>query len=182
MTIPNLITILRFCLVPGIIGAIASDAWRLAFWLFLVAGVSDFVDGYVAKRFEQATPLGAILDPLADKVLLVSLFVTLAILGPLPVWLVIIVVFRDLMIIIAVMTSWLVGNPLKIAASRLSKLNTAAQIALAQLVLTSRAFEIPLPRAVLACSIVVATLTLGSAAAYLRIWLRHIAGSGTGQR
>src|SRR5262249_44851998 len=91
MTLPNLITLARFCLVPAVIGCITSSACHLAFWLFLAAGVSDGIDGFIAKRFDLRSELGAILDPLADKALLVSLFVTLAIVGALPAWLVILV-------------------------------------------------------------------------------------------
>jgi cardiolipin synthase len=175
MTLPNLITIARFCLVPIIVGCICADAWMLAFWLFLLAGVSDGVDGFIAKRFDQRSKIGAILDPLADKALLVSLFVTLGVLQVIPAWLVILVVFRDLMIITAVLVSWVAGNPLPIAASKLSKANTAAQIVLVQFILFVRGFGFALPVPVLIGSLIVAALTLASAAAYLRIWLGHMA-------
>ncbi len=85
----------------------------IAFVLFLVAGVSDAVDGFLAKRFRMTTVLGSYLDPLADKALLVSIYVTLGINGQLPRWLVILVVSRDVMIVGGVMLSWLVGSPVK---------------------------------------------------------------------
>ena len=83
----------------------------MAFLLFLAAGVSDAVDGFLAKRFGMTTELGAYLDPLADKVLIVSIYVTLGITGVIPRWLVILVVSRDFMIVGAIMLSWLVGRP-----------------------------------------------------------------------
>jgi cardiolipin synthase (CMP-forming) len=177
MTIPNLITIARLCLVPVIVGCVASQAWQAAFWLFLAAGVSDGVDGFIAKRFNQRSELGAILDPLADKALLASLYVTLGIVGGLPTWLVILVVFRDVMIIAAVLVAWLLAQPIAIKASTLSKVNTAAQIVLVQFVLFTQGFQFDLPGLTLIGSIAVGCLTLASAAAYLRVWMRHVAGS-----
>ena len=175
MTIPNLITIFRFCLVPLSVWFIGSQAWSLAFCAFVVAGVSDGVDGFIAKRFDMRSELGALLDPLADKVLLVSIFVTLGIVGAVPAWMVILVVFRDLMIVGAVLVSWVMANPMTIAPLLLSKLNTAVQIAFVALVLFSKATGWALPFLIEAGSAAVAILTILSAAAYLRQWLNHMA-------
>ena len=106
-----------------------------AFLLFLAAGVSDAVDGFLAKRFDMTSELGAYLDPLADKVLIVSIYVALGITEALPRWLVILVVSRDIMIVAAVMLSWLMGKPVAVRPLTVSKLNTVAQILLATLVL-----------------------------------------------
>jgi cardiolipin synthase (CMP-forming) len=175
MTIPNLITISRFCLVPLSVWCIGSDTWNWAFWIFVVAGVSDGVDGFIAKRFDMRSELGALLDPLADKALLVSIFVTLGIVGVVPAWLVILVVFRDLMIIGAVLVSWVMANPMTIAPLLLSKLNTGVQIAFVALVLFSKGTGWALPLLVEAGSAAVAILTILSAGAYLRQWLNHMA-------
>src|SRR5499427_10102963 len=113
-SIPNLITLGRILLVPIIIWAIASDQMELAFAVFVVAGVSDAVDGFLAKRFQMTSELGALLDPLADKALLVSIYVALGIAGALPISLVILVASRDIMIISAFMLSWLVGKPMPV--------------------------------------------------------------------
>src|SRR5438094_1042703 len=112
---------------------------RVAFVLFLAAGISDAVDGYLAKRFGMATELGAYLDPLADKAMIVSIYVTLGIQEAIPRWLVILVVSRDIMIVSAVILSWLVDRPVKLKPLTVSKLNTVAQILLALLVLASLA-------------------------------------------
>jgi cardiolipin synthase (CMP-forming) len=176
MTIPNLITIFRFCLVPLAVWCIGSNAWGWAFWVFIVAGVSDGIDGYIAKRFDMRSELGAVIDPLADKALLVSIFVTLGIVGAVPAWLVILAVFRDLMIVGAVLVSWVMGNPMTIAPLILSKLNTAVQIGFVALVLFSKGAGLPLPFLIEAGSAIVAALTIASAAAYLRRWLNHMAG------
>ncbi len=111
LSIPNLITLARILSVPLVVWAITSGEWMIAFILFVVAGISDAVDGYLAKRFDMASELGAYLDPLADKALIVSIYVSLGIAGAIPRWLVIFVVARDIMIIGAVILSWLIGRP-----------------------------------------------------------------------
>ncbi|SIP90948.1 MULTISPECIES: CDP-alcohol phosphatidyltransferase family protein [unclassified Bosea (in: a-proteobacteria)] len=174
MTIPNLITIARLFLVPLIIVAIVNAQWELAFAGFVVAGVSDAVDGYLARHCGMASELGAWLDPLADKALIVSIYVTLAIIGAIPVWLVVIVAARDIMIVAAVVLSWLLHRPLAIRPFVVSKVNTAAQIAFAALALGSRAFGLELGSAATLGHAAVALLTLASMAAYLAFWLRHM--------
>ncbi|BCB19976.1 CDP-alcohol phosphatidyltransferase family protein [Bosea sp. ANAM02] len=176
MTIPNLITIGRVFLVPLVIVMIAGANWQAAFILFVVAGISDAVDGFLAKRCGMASELGAWLDPVADKALIVSIYITLAVVGAIPVWLVALVVARDLMIVAAVILSWLLDKPLTIAPIVVSKLNTAAQIGFAALALGSRAFGIELGSLALACELLVALLTVASMTAYLAFWLRHMAG------
>ncbi len=175
MTIPNLISIARFLLVPLAIWCLASGEWLLAFWVFVFAGISDGIDGFIAKRFNQTSELGAYLDPLADKALLVSIYVTLGILAVFPGWLVILVVFRDVMIIIALMISWVMGKPMRIAPSLVSKTNTAAQIILAATVLGTKGFGLELPSVIQIGSYIVAALTIASAGNYLAAWLRHMA-------
>jgi cardiolipin synthase len=135
LSIPNLITLARILLVPVVVWTIATGQMYFAFLLFLAAGISDAVDGFLAKRFGMKTELGAYLDPLADKVLIVSIYVTLGITGVIPLWIVILVVSRDFMIVGAILLSWLVDRPVKIKPLIVSKLNTAAQIIYAGLVL-----------------------------------------------
>ena len=173
MSIPNLITLGRILLVPVVVWAIMSNAMWIAFMLFLVAGVSDGVDGFLAKRFDMTTELGAYLDPLADKALIVSIYLTLGINGDIPRWLVILVVSRDILIVGGIMLSWLMGNPLKIKPLLVSKLNTVAQIAFACVVLGSLGFNYEVPVFKLVLMGLVATLTLLSIAAYLAEWVRH---------
>ena len=176
MTIPNLITIARLFLVPLVIVMIVNARWEAAFIVFVVAGVSDAVDGFLARRCGMASELGAWLDPPADKALIVSIYITLAIVGAIPIWLVVLVAARDIMIVAAVLLSWLLARPLTIAPFAVSKLNTAAQIAFAALALGSRAFGVDPGQAGAVGELIVAVLTLGSMAAYLAFWLRHMAG------
>lgn len=181
MSIPNLITLGRILLVPVVVWAIIYGELWLAFVLFLAAGVSDAVDGYLAKRFNMASELGAYLDPLADKTLIVSIYVTLGIAGKIPLWLVILVVSRDIMIIGAIMLSWLLGSPLKVKPLLVSKLNTVAQIVFACVVLASLGFDLRADNLIFALIPVVTVLTLLSVAAYVREFVRHMNNAEMGR-
>ena len=174
LSIPNLITLARILMVPVIIWAIASNRMQVAFALFLVAGLSDLVDGFLAKRFGMATELGAYLDPLADKAMIVSIYVALGISDIIPRWLVILVVSRDIMIVAAVILSWLVDKPVKLKPLMVSKLNTVAQVLLALLVLASLSIRFEAGIAIDVLTVVVATLTLLSVAFYVAAWVRHM--------
>ena len=181
LNIPNLITLGRILLVPIVVWAIATPgAMWIAFVLFVAAGVSDAIDGYLAKRFAMITELGAYLDPLADKALIVSIYLTLGVNGFIPLWLVILVVSRDIMIVGAFMLSWLVGAPLKVKPLLVSKLNTVAQIVFASVVLGSLGFNYELPTLTLILMGLVAVLTLLSVAAYVAEWVRHMNTTATG--
>ena len=174
MSIPNIITLGRILLVPVIIWAIASNQMEIAFALFVVAGISDAVDGFLAKRFNMASELGALLDPLADKALLVSIYVALGIWGAVPRWIVILVVSRDVMIVGAVLVSWLFGKPMPMKPLMVSKLNTVAQVAFAALVLASLGFRFESSPYDMILMGFVTILTLLSVAFYLVEWMRHM--------
>ena len=174
MYIPNLITFARIILVPVTVWLIISEAYGWAFISFVVAGVSDGIDGFLARRFNWRTELGAYLDPMADKALMASVYVTLGVLKALPAWLVIIVVSRDVLIVAAILLSWLLDKPVRVAPLMLSKLNTVVQIAFVVLVLGVAALGRPLDALVNYGSIPVALLTVASGAAYLKAWLEHM--------
>ena len=174
MSIPNIITLGRIILVPVIVWAIVSSQMEIAFAIFVIAGVSDAVDGFLAKRFNMASELGALLDPLADKALLVSIYVALGIWGAVPRWIVILVVSRDIMIVAAVIVSWLVGKPIPMKPLMVSKLNTVAQVAFAALVLGSLGFRFnPAPYDLILMGFVT-VFTLVSVSLYLVEWVRHM--------
>src|SRR3712207_6101069 len=124
MTIPNLITVFRLCLVPFVVLMILQGRWVAAFAAFLVAGVSAGIDGYIARRFDMRSEFGAIIDPLADKALLVSIYVTLAVVGVLPDWLTVVVVSRDVIMVMAIMVSWLMDRRMEIRPMLVGKANT----------------------------------------------------------
>ena len=174
MTIPNIITFGRFLLVPLVVWALLTGEVVVAFVAFMIAGVSDAVDGYIARRFDQHSELGAHLDPVADKALLVATFVMLGHLGALPLWLVTLAVSRDLMILGAVIFASLVERPIAMRPLLVSKANTAMQIALALIALAELAWlgSLPVIHAILVG--LVTMLTVASGAAYLREWIAHM--------
>lgn len=179
LSIPNLITLARILLVPIVVWAIATPgAMWIAFLLFLAAGVSDAIDGFLAKRFHMTTVLGAYLDPLADKALIVSIYLTLGINNLIPRWLVILVVSRDILIVGGIMLAWVIGNPLTIKPLVVSKLNTAAQIVFACVVLGSIGLDYEVPTLTVVLMGLVAILTTLSVAAYVVEWIRHMNTAG----
>lgn len=135
LNLPNLITLARLLAVPLAISLIVDGSYGIAFWVFAGAGISDALDGYIAKRFDARTRLGALLDPLADKTLVASVYVTLGLAGQLPNWLVILVVFRDVMIIGGFVLIQSTTAPRHFDPLYISKVNTAVQIALVGFVL-----------------------------------------------
>ena len=172
--VPNLITVARMVMTPIAVQMIISERYLPAFLIFLLAGVSDAVDGFIARHFDLRTELGAYLDPLADKALLVSIYVFLAIYGELPAWVAIAVVSRDVMIVVAVVVSWLLDKPVEIRPVWESKLNTAAQIALAGFALGARAFSVnPYPAQTFLEWGVGATVVV-SGGVYVAKWLDHM--------
>lgn len=134
MSVANVITLARLCLVPVAVWLVLRDRTMLAFWLFLAAGASDAIDGWLARR-RGPTAVGAVLDPLADKALLVSMYVTLAAVHVLPDWLAILVVFRDVVIVGGVLALSVLGMKVVIRPLMVSKVNTVLQILLVALAL-----------------------------------------------
>ena len=176
MTLPNFITIARLIGVPLIVWLIIADRFLAATFLFILAGLSDAADGFIAKRFGATSELGAYLDPVADKALLVSVFVTLGLNGALPAWLIVLVVSRDLFIIGALLLAYILSNPMAVHPLWVSKVNTVAQIVLIALILGERSGVAAFGPLVELVVIAVAVLTVASAGAYLVGWVRHMAG------
>jgi cardiolipin synthase (CMP-forming) len=160
--------------VPVVIWAITAGEMRVAFALFLLAGISDAVDGFLAKRFGMRTELGGYLDPLADKAMLVSIFIALGAIEEVPRWLVILVVSRDIMIVGAVILAWLVHRPIPLKPLLVSKLNTGAQVALVCVILAALGFDWSLAGTVFLLTAVVAVLTFLSVVFYVVEWVRHM--------
>ena len=181
INIPNFITLGRVIAVPIVFWLLVSGEGKAAFFVFVAAGISDAVDGYLAKRFDSKTELGAYLDPLADKLLIVSIYIALGWRAEIPLWLVVAVVSRDILILLAVMVSWLMEHPVLIRPITVSKLNTAAQIVLASTVLADVAFSLGLDAFGIRTALVwiTGTLTVLSLAAYLKSWLMHMTGYET---
>ena len=174
MTIPNLITIGRLLLVPMIVWLIITGQSAAAFVVFILAGVSDAIDGFLARTFDLHSELGSYLDPLADKALLVSIYISLAVLAEVPLWVVILVVSRDLFIVGAVVLSWMLGQPMEMRPLAISKVNTVVQIVLAAVVLGDLALGPDLAALRTILVYLVGVLTVASAAVYLVDWVRHM--------
>lgn len=177
MTLPNLISLARLLSVPLIVWLLLSGFYLIAFWLFIGASISDGVDGFIAKRFNRESVLGAYLDPIADKMLLVSIYITLGQLEILPLWLVILVVSRDILIVGAVLLSFAMAQPVRMAPLMVSKINTFAQIGLAGLALGEQAYTWSFDLAQMGLIFIVAVSTVLSGGAYLVGWVKSMAGA-----
>jgi cardiolipin synthase len=167
LNLPNIISFGRLCAVPITIYLVLEEAWGAACALFVAAGISDAIDGWLARR-RGGTALGAALDPLADKTLMVGMYVTLAAVRQLPVWLAILVVFRDIMIVGGLLLLWLYDHPMPIKPLSVSKVNTGLQIGLVAVVLGLNGAGLVWPVLRLAGIWLVAISTTVSFAAYVR--------------
>lgn len=177
-TVANFVTFLRLCAVPVAVWLVLRGQFLVAFWLFVAAGLSDAIDGWLARR-NGATRLGAILDPIADKSLLVSMFVTLAVVHVLPDWLAILVVFRDIVIVGGVLALSVLGQTVVIRPLPISKLNTVIQIVMVAITLLAEGMQIHWPMLDAVLLWTVAASTLASLAAYL--WTTGPRSAGWGR-
>lgn len=176
--LPNLISIARVILVGPVIWSLLDGRYELAFWLFVIAGASDGLDGFLAKRFGWSSRVGGILDALADKLLLVSTFVCLWWLALFPLWLVVSVLARDLVIVIGATVYNFRIERVQPEPSLVSKLNTVLQIALAALGMLQLAFGL-LPAWLLpGLSLLVMITILLSGIGYVREWSRRARDHG----
>lgn len=141
--LPNAISMLRIVLVAPILLLILNGSFGWALALFWLAGFSDGVDGYLAKRFNWHTRLGALLDPIADKLLVAGLFITLAYTGDIPVWLAAAVILRDVVIVAGAMAYNFLVRPVQGEPTRVSKLNTALQLLFLLFVISRAGFGWP---------------------------------------
>ncbi|MDG5494516.1 CDP-alcohol phosphatidyltransferase family protein [Niveispirillum sp. BGYR6] len=166
--VPNLITGGRLLAVPVTVWLILSDHLTLAFWLFMLAAVSDGLDGMIARLFRARSKLGAWLDPLADKALLVGCFVAMATVGLVPLWLVALILLRDITIILGLAVLLvMLRERLSIQPLWVGKLNTALQLALAALILAVYGARLAPEEYVLPAELLVAATTLWSMVAYV---------------
>jgi cardiolipin synthase (CMP-forming) len=171
--LPNLICLLRIALIWPVLAALHAGEPLLALALFIVAAISDGLDGYLAKRFGWTSDLGRFLDPLADKLLLVMVYVQCAWLNLVPWWLTAAVVARDCMIGLGALTFRIWFGPLHGRPAAVSKVNTATQLMYVMLVLLGVGTGFP-PRGVLqACALITLATTVLSGAHYLNAFARR---------
>lgn len=180
--IPNLISVLRIFLSVPVVWMLLEQQFGIALVLFAVAGISDGLDGYLAKRNGWESRLGGLLDPLADKVLLVSSFLSLALIGAIPVWLVMLIILRDLVIVTGALVYHYRISQLDAEPSMLSKFNTVAQIILVLAVVLDKGL-LGLPLWITASLVwLVFVTTLASGINYVWVWSRRAASQGDNQQ
>lgn len=168
--LPNLITFSRIALVPVLILVLKDQDYAAALVVFLVAGASDALDGFIAKRFGFTSRLGAVLDPVADKTLLVGAYVMLTLLGQVPFWLLLAVAFRDLLIIGGYLVYISLHGAVQMQPTRLSKFNTLAQIALVAAILVHEAMRWEWLALIEGMTWLVLVTTVASGAHYVWLW------------
>lgn len=173
LTVPNVITLLRLALLPLIVYLILVERYDAAFWVFVAAALGDLLDGLIARAFHQISALGAVLDPVADKVTMIAVTIALGSQGLLPLWLVMAVLARDLVILGGAIAYQFLVAPLEMAPTRLSKLNTFLEFGIVALVMAVAAALVPMPKSALAALfwLVLATV-IASGAQYVWVWGR----------
>jgi cardiolipin synthase len=172
LNLPNLITLARLLSVPLTLWLIFNQRYGAAFWVFFGAGVSDALDGFIAKRFDRRTRLGALLDPAADKAMLSGVYVSLGLAGQLPAWLVGLVVLRDFLIVLGFFLIRTTAGPQQLGPLYVSKVNTLMQIALVGFVLARLGLAVETGLATWLLIAVVAVTTVLSGVVYLVRWAR----------
>lgn len=172
--LPNLITLARLLAVPLVVWLIISGHWESAFWLFFAASVTDGLDGSLARGLNARTELGAYLDAIADKALLVSVYITLGQAGQIPIWVVILVVSRDVLIVGGFLMLHTLDQAPAMGPLLISKANTLAQLVLAGVVLADVGLNIIGEGLVPALIWLVAITTVASGGAYLIGWGRGL--------
>jgi cardiolipin synthase len=170
--VPNLITLMRVLLVPLMAACVLGEAYGAATAVFLVAALSDLVDGYLARRFNLVSRLGAVLDPIADKLNMFVATVLLAWQGLLPMWLAAAIVGRDVAIVAGVLWYRVAGKELAMKPSLLSKANTAIEFAVLLLVLAAAARLIERGSWMSTLFVVVLIFVIASWAHYAWLWSR----------
>ena len=164
---------LRIAAVPLAVWLVLQGHLVGAFWVFIIAGLSDALDGFIAKRFDMETELGKYLDPIADKALLVSVYVTLGVEGHVASWLVILVVFRDVSIIGGALLFETMTHSLTMQPLTISKINTAVQITFAAAAMASIGYGLEWKGAMDLLALATAVTTVASGLGYAVAWVRN---------
>lgn len=172
-TLPNAICVLRMLLVVPILWALAAGAYELTLLLFLFAGFSDGLDGFLAKRFGWRSELGGLLDPLADKLLLVCVFLAVTLLGLVPAWLTSCVIGRDLIIVSGALAYQYFVGPVRGEPTPVSKLNTVLQLLFILAVVSRAAYGWPAESLVIVLGAGIFVTTVVSGIDYVWTWSRR---------
>lgn len=170
VNVPNLITLLRLALVPVIAYLLWQGAYGVALIVFLSAALSDFLDGVIARRFDQRSALGAALDPIADKLSMFVATVVLALQGLLPLWLAVAIVLRDVVIVAGALVYRAAVGPVEIAPTMLSKVNTAIEFGVLLAVMASAAAWIDAGAWLKPLFVLVFLTVVASGVQYVWVW------------
>lgn len=171
LNIPNALTVFRIIMVPWLICALVEKKYGAAVSVFAVAGLTDGLDGFIAKRFDMSTYLGSVLDPIADKILVASSVAVLAAQDALPVWLAVVIIGRDLIVFSGAVAYRILAGYLEMSPTFLSKINTFVQLFLILMVLLREAWAFPWAAALSTYALAVALFaTVLSGAQYVFIW------------
>jgi cardiolipin synthase (CMP-forming) len=170
--VPNILTLARIVLIPVMAYYLMGEAYRIALPIFLVAALSDFADGYIARRFKLASRLGAALDPVADKLNMLVATVLLALQGLMPIWLAIAIVVRDIVIVLGALAYRMALGHLDISPTRLSKLNTFIEFTVLLLVMAAAAGWIDAGTWMPTVFLIVFATVVASGAQYVWLWGR----------
>ncbi|HVV65693.1 MAG TPA: CDP-alcohol phosphatidyltransferase family protein [Rhizomicrobium sp.] len=173
--LPNLLTVLRLCAAPLTAFLIMNNMFAAALAAFAFAGLSDVLDGYLARRLSPGSRFGVYLDPAADKLLMLASFVTLTMIGAAPLWLTALIICRDVAIVMGVGLARLLALPLAVAPLNIGKASTVIQVGFVALVLALLALGLERPNLVLAAAIASAAITVASWFAYAQLWFRALA-------
>ncbi|MEE4246688.1 MAG: CDP-alcohol phosphatidyltransferase family protein [Kangiellaceae bacterium] len=168
--IPNIITVIRILLIAPLLYLLHLQDYSTAIWIFFVAGASDGIDGFLAKRFDWKTRFGAILDPIADKLLLVSTLLMLSINSAISWWLFALITARDIMIVIGAYVYHRAMGPYEMQPSRISKANTFFQITMVVALLISLGLIPIMPVIIESLKIIVIVTTVLSGLHYAVLW------------
>ncbi len=171
--LPNAISLMRIVLIVPILGFILSNDFEWALALFFIAGFSDGIDGYLAKRFNWHTRFGALIDPVADKLLVAGAFITLAYAQHIPIWLAVVVILRDVIIVTGAMAYNFIVKPVQGEPTRISKLNTALQLLFLLFVLSHEGFGWPDPISITILGAAILVTVVISGVDYVWLWSRR---------
>jgi len=167
--IPNIISVLRIALVWPVVSSLLAGKYEMTLILYTVAGISDGLDGFIAKHYHFTSRLGSILDPLADKLLLVCTFVTLCWLGLVPLWLTALIISRDMLILLGAVAFYFLIGRFEMAPSWISKTNTFFQLALGLVIVITQVAPVS-EMLVAALTMIVTGTTAASGAHYVWVW------------
>lgn len=176
MTAANVVSLLRLLSVPFLAYFFVEGTYRWVFWIFIAASISDALDGYLARRLQSTTPIGRMLDPIADKVMLITVFYLLGHYDYLPLWLVFLSISRDLAIILGILILQWKKRPFTTAPAFVSKLNTTLQMILVLWTLGNLLYAFPFPFIKESLIYIVLFTTLLSWYDYIVLWIKLMKG------